>query len=88
MLRDVLVDRVMHGLLSLGVGRPSEVPQPPVGRDQGAPFVQPPSRKLDQAVEGDGIVGFASQISHEHALSPLCKRTKAQQLCCPHLVIE
>jgi hypothetical protein len=86
MLRDVLVHRVIHGLLGFGIGRSGEIPQPTVGREQDAPFIQPTSRKLHQAVEGDGLVGFASHLPGQRALTPFSKGTKAQKLSGPCLM--
>jgi hypothetical protein len=43
------------------------------------PFVQPALGKRHQTVRGDGVVGFASHLPGQRALSSLGKRTKAQQ---------
>jgi hypothetical protein len=82
----VLVDRVIEGLLSLGIGRPSQIPQAAVIWDQDAPFVQPALGKRHQTRDGDGVVGLASHLDHQHALTPLGQRAKAQKLRGPCLM--
>jgi hypothetical protein len=82
----VLVDHVIYGLLSLGIGRSSQISQAAVIRDQDTPFVQPALGKRHQTIHGDGVVGLASHLHRQCALTPFGKRTKAQELRGPCLM--
>jgi hypothetical protein len=84
--RDVLVDRVIEGLLSFGRGCPRQIPQAAVIRDQDAPFVQPALGKRHQTRDGDDVVSLASYLHRQRALTPLGQRTKVQQLRGPGLM--
>jgi hypothetical protein len=58
----VTADGFKQTLFCIAIGRPSQIPQTAVIRDQDAPFVQPAFGKLDQTVNGDSLVSFTSQL--------------------------
>jgi len=84
--RDLSVDRVTHGLFRISVCGPRQVSQPTVCGEQDPPLVQPSFRQLHQTLDGHRVVGFASHMAPQHALSPVGERTKAQLLCGPPVV--
>src|SRR6267142_5985341 len=84
--RDVTADGLKQRLFGRAIGRPSQIPQTAVVRDQDAPFVQPAFGKLDQTVNSDGFVGFASHLYCQRALTPLGKRTTAEAFGGPCLM--
>jgi hypothetical protein len=86
--RDMAVDHVVHGVFCVGVCRPCQIPQPTISREQNPLLVQPPSGKLDQAMEGHHGGGFASQMHHQNPLSPVREGAKPHQLGGPGLMVE